>query len=357
MCGLLILNKLCRYLTISEFGNFSLAFSFVYLAQPIVDFGMNSIAIREISRDNNNAGSLLSGVIIAKLCLAIISIFTTIAVVMMLGYKLQFQLIVLLASLSLIIFAFGAVEVIFVVNGRLILSSFSQLVSTLAQLGAVLLVINFEGTIYRLILAYVCAGGVGSALLYLFASRLVIFQQPDFARLIEFIKVTIPQGIASIIVAIYFNIDAVLVSKILGNEAVAYYGAAYRFLGFMIFFPHALLLLFLPALARCYSNNWENFAKLFRRIFYILMVIGVPAATWTMLYAESIVNFVYSAYYQPSVIVLKILVWGGVATFASHLFGYALVYANLQKHGLLVSIIALAANILANVVLIPRCGI
>jgi O-antigen/teichoic acid export membrane protein len=142
-----------------------------------------------------------------------------------------------------------------------------------------------------------------------------------------------------------------------GTEAVAYYGAAYRFLGLMVFIPHAIIMVFLPSLARSYHDDKAEFARLYTKVFYALMLIGIPAATWVMFYADPIISVIYSSSYRPSIIVLKILVWAGAAIFSSHLFGYVLVCVNRQNFGIIISIIALVCNVLMNLFLIPRVGI
>ncbi len=110
-------------------------------------------------------------------------------------------------------------------------------------------------------------------------------------------------------------------------------------------------------LTRALQRGEEEFARLFRYAFQLMLYLSIPIALWATWFAEDIIAWIYTDRYAVAAPVLMVLVWAGVGGFASHLSGYALVILNRQKVGVYVGAAALCLNVILNLVLIRIWGI
>jgi len=233
----------------------------------------------------------------------------------------------------------------------------SQVVTNLLLLASVYFLIKIGSSVQIIILLQVvCAALTYLIILYVIRHK-VSYKKPDFAMMRPFLGASLQQGTSSIIVSYFNNIDMVLISKMVGTGAVAYYGASYRILGLMLFVPHAVMMTLYPVLILLKTSNEQNFRQVFKFAFYILMLLAFPLATWITFNAEPLILFIFTDKYLSSIPALRILVWSGVCTFASFLAGYTLVIFHRQKFGIIISLTALFVNVAMNLLLIPLYGI
>lgn len=355
--GLFVVTQLCRYLSVDAFGSYTLAFSIVGFFCPLVEMGMNMIAVRDISQGRESAASLLSGILLIKLALTAVSIVIILLVCLVMNYSPEVMLMTILASLTLVSTVLGTFEIFLIVLQKMYVLVLSQVLSNFVLLLSVLYLIRNAYPLQTIILSQVVCAAMTYLLIIFVIRREIAFKKPDFSLMLPFSRSSLQQGISGVIVSYYNSIDMVIISKLAGTGAVAYYGAAYRIIGLMIFIPHAVMMSLYPVLLYFKSKNDQAFIQIFKFSFYMLMLVAIPLATWITIYAEPLIRFIYTGKYLNAAVALKILVWSGVFTFANFLAGYALVIAHRQKFGIFVSIAALVLNVALNLLLIPVYGI
>lgn len=355
--GLFVVTQLCRYLSVDAFGSYTLAFSIVGFFCPLVEMGMNTIAVRDISQGRESAASLLTGILLIKLALTAVSIVIIMLVCLVMNYSPEIRLMAILASLTLVSTVLGTFEIFLIVLQKMYVLVLSQVLSNIVLLLSVLYLIRNAYPLQTIILAQVVCAAMTYLLIIFVIRREIAFKKPDFSLMLPFGRSSLQQGISGVIVSYFNSIDMVIISKLVGTGAVAYYGAAYRIIGLMIFIPHAVMMSLYPVLLYFKSKNDQDFIQIFKFSFYMLMLVAIPLATWITIYAEPLIRFIYTGKYLNAAVALKILVWSGVFTFANFLAGYALVIAHRQKFGIFVSIAALVLNVALNLLLIPIYGI
>ena len=356
--GLLAITQICRYLTVEDFGGYTLAFSFLAFFHPAVDMGLNTIASREIAKDPAKVHSLLSGVIFLKVILATLAILLIFGLVNLLGYPLHNQHLILVASFSLFNTVLSTLEVVLIVRHRLIWLGLAQIFSSTAFLLTVYGVIALGRGASALIAAQILSVSL-SYFIILPTIKGYFRLNKKIAWQIVFVtfKQALPLGVASVVAACYFNIDIIILSKMMNESAVAFYGSATRVLGLMLFIPHAIMMSLFPVLTRSKKQGDNDFSRVYKHIFHTLMLIGIPLAIWGSFFARPIIELIYTHTYHPAISVLKLLVWAGVGIFASQLMYHTLVVVNKQKTVLLISCFSLISNLCLNFLLIPIYGI
>lgn len=355
--GLFVVTQLCRYLSVDAFGSYTLAFSIVGFFCPLVEMGMNTIAVRDISQGRESAASLLTGILLIKLALTAVSIVIIMLVCLVMNYSPEVRHMTILASLTLVSTVLGTFEIFLIVLQKMYVLVLSQVLSNLVLLLSVLYLIRSTYPLQTIILSQVICAAMTYLLVIFVIRREIAFKKPDFSLMLPFGRSSLQQGISGVIVSYFNSIDMVIISKLVGTGAVAYYGAAYRIIGLMIFVPHAVMMVLYPVLLYFKSKSDQDFIMIFKFSFYMLMLVAIPLATWITIYADPLIRFIYTGKYLNAVAALKILVWSGVFTFASFLAGYVLVIVHRQKFGIFVSISALVLNVSLNLLLIPVYGI
>ena len=87
-------------------------------------------------------------------------------------------------------------------------------------------------------------------------------------------RVAVPLGVASVMITIYYQVDSVLLLQIAGPEEAGIYGAAYGFLGPLLFLPAAIMGSFFPVLSTVYKSDPARAGRLVQICADIMAVIA-----------------------------------------------------------------------------------
>lgn len=357
LLGLVLVTQLCRYLSIDDFGVYTLSFSVLAFFSPIVEIGMTTIAIREITRAPEQEEEILCSVIIVKLILAIMSFIAAAIFATWIGRDTHQKTVIILASFGLFNLVLNSIDVWLVVHQRMVMWGLAQILASLMGLITILILIWSDQSLHAIILAQIGTIALAYIWIYICLRDEFRFCLPKLQVTLFIIRESFPHGIASLFAIYYLTIDMFMLAKLLNAEAVALYGSAYRLLNLMAFAPHAIMMSFTPMLTRALQQGANRFAWLFHYTFQLMLYIAIPTAVWASWYADKIISWIYTDTYSAAAPVLIILVWAGVGMFATHLCMYALIILNRQKAGIYVYAAALGLNIAMNLLMIRIWGV
>ena len=206
------------------------------------------------------------------------------------------------------------------------------------------------------------------ALIYLIVSIILLiyniticlwkFISPKIELDVNFWKLILSESIffvlASVFTEIYFNIDSVMLSLMIGNEAVGFYNAAYRLIFILLFIPTVLIISIFPLMSKHFESA-KNILKMeYEKIFRYLFILALPIFIFGVLFADKIIIIIYGSNYTASIGALQILICVIPVIFITYLFGNLLGAINKQR---LVAIITGASaifNVILNILLIPK---
>ena len=169
-------------------------------------------------------------------------------------------------------------------------------------------------------------------------------------------KVAVPLGIASVLITIYYQIDAVLLLQLSSEEEAGFYGAAYRFMAPLLVLPAAVMSSFFPVLSAANVADPARVRRLVQRAAELMTVISLPALAGAVVLSGPIVEALYGADFSRTAEVLPILVIAFVSICFGSLAGFLAPLLNLHWRLAIYSAAGAAANIGLNVWLIPRHG-
>lgn len=169
-------------------------------------------------------------------------------------------------------------------------------------------------------------------------------------------RTAVPLGIASMLIVVYYQIDAVLLLQIAGPREAGVYGAAYRFLAPLQFLPAAVMSSFFPVLAALKNLDPARMRRLVQRCAELMAIISLPILAVTIALSGPIIRVLYGASYARAAGILPILMIAFVSICYGNLAGFLAPLLSLHWRLAAYSAIGAVANVVLNVVLIPRHG-
>jgi O-antigen/teichoic acid export membrane protein len=348
---------IARFLGAEGFGILSFALAFSGIFSIFADLGLNTLIVREVARDNSLSKKLLGNGIIIKSILAFFSFGLIALSINLLGYPRETIIVVYLVSISVILTSIsGIFYSIFQAYEKMEYQSLSQITISILMFLGVILAIKLGFNI------------VGFGLVYFLTSLITLFftlflyswkfSLPKFEIDLRFwistLKEAFPYGLAGIFVMIYYWIDSIMLSIMVGNEVVGWYNAAYRIIFIFLSFHTIFIISIFPVMSKFFKTSNKALKFAFERSFKYLLIISIPIAIFTTLLANKIVLFIFGANYIPSIIALQILIWTIIFMFLNGLGGNLLGSVNKQIIVTKITGVGAVSNILLNLLLIPK---
>ena len=346
-----------RILGAADFGIFSWAFALTGLIAVFMDPGLSRYTVQQLSRSQNEIPVYFGGNLVIKTVLVLAGLLALFIIGHAMGRGQQaIQAALLLGAMAgvdsfgrcfLMVFqaaqrmdyealAISAAGVLFTLLGLLAL----YLMPNLAVLCATFLL----GGLFRL--------GISIGI---YRGR---FPKPvyslDFQFLIKLLKNGLPFALTTVFVTVYYYIDTIILAAYASDQAIGYYGAAYRFVEAPLFLAAALTTALFPAASRLYGKDKEHLREVIGQIFPKMMALGLSVALVISFLAEDLVVLFLGDQYGPAAKVLPVLIFTGAIIMPSTVLGTTMRAMDRQGISAVVTGLAAAMNIILNLIFIPR---
>jgi O-antigen/teichoic acid export membrane protein len=211
----------------------------------------------------------------------------------------------------------------------------------------------FQGRgLHGIIWAEISSVLLGAAVALPIALRLSRGRAQDGSGWRQRIRETFAFNLYPLIVNTYDRIDVILLSKLVGNTAVGIYSLPYRAFAALSIFPYGVMGALLPSLAKsAWNEDEKERCGLTMQLLYAAALFLILGA---MLLADATVRFVLGPAYQGSAVVLKILVWAAIPAYLNLVLNTILLAKNQERVFLRTALVCTVANVVANLLLIPR---
>lgn len=350
---------LARTLGVADFGLYTAALAYFSILSSVADFGFNRFLIREVAKDLSKAGELLWNVVMLRLTLTAV-FFAAFSVILYIldPDKIRVGLI-LVATLAIlpqaIAFTFDA---IFVAVSKLQFSAAALFVSALstALIGLYLIGQGFGplGAVNALLLGQLIY--VVALTLFLYKDKRLVLSGVRLGLMKQVLAGSLPYGLLTVLGLLYFRIDAILLSYLKGSFETGIYGAAYRFLDAVIFIPSAFSMALFPVLSRIHESKAADIKRLYFKSFKVMLGLGLIVLAGYLLFLPSVIKLMLPNYLS-SILVIKVLSLAIPFMFI-HVPAVTVLLSTDKylKEVLVLSVIALGFNVIANLIFIPQFG-
>jgi O-antigen/teichoic acid export membrane protein len=356
--GLLLTLMIANYLGASKLGLYAMVISLASIVFVVTNMGIQTILIREVSKDRSMISKYLSNSLGIRL---FVSLPAGLSFCYLFGHLFDYGNVS--TSLTLIAAFYVAFSgLIIIVHGLFqAIGKFNfQLWLTLAS-KAVLLGIIFwqlthgkglETIMMTLMLIQLATCMVGLMVIAILICPVKISADWKFWK--PYIRESFPLMLAGTTETINLKIDTILMGSMRNDLDTGHYTAAYNFyLGIMIL-PYALLTSFFPTFTRTMNTSKEEGWQIFQKMFWVIGAVATLLGFIVSLISEEMIQLLYSSEgFAASVIPLKILCYGLPFVLLSRLCSYALLSLGKQTLVFYASAVGSVFNITANIILIP----
>ena len=353
--SLIVVIYLARYLGTVGFGKYSFVFAYLAFFDILCDLGFSTILVREAARNKINMPKLLGNGLIIRLILTIFAVVLAVVIITLLHYPADTTDYVYIAAFTLLFLSFSSFySIIFQVNLRMEYNIFARLIFRIISAVLIFWVIFSHGTLMQIIIVLVFSEGIKTLITYLFSRK---FARPtfeiDFDTWKYLFKESLPIALSSVIFMIYFRIDVIMLSLMVGDSAVGIYSAALKLSEPLTIIPIALMMSIFPLMSNYFETSRNKLVKSYHLSLKYLLIITVPIAIGTTLIADEIILLIYDSPFADSATVLQILIWALVLNSMNFVLSNVLNSINQQKLNTVSVALCAIINITLNFILIP----
>ncbi|KGM96420.1 teichoic acid transporter, partial [Clostridium novyi A str. 4552] len=349
-----------RILGAELFGRISLAQTMMTYFTMITLFGFQTSGTREVSKNENNTEELASGIVITRFLVAIICFLVIIGISVGVNKGVVFRNILIVYGLTLFPLAF---------NLDWFYSGIQQMhhnaVYNVLKSGIpfVLIWILFKTKNDILLIPLFTFVGLLCAAFY----HIIIFKKKfhfkislrvNKKKIIRYVIASIPFLLSGLLSMINCNIDSILIGFIKGDYDLGIYSSAYKIIFFLINLIAVIFTPFFPLFISYYHDkDIKNLKKVVNNVCKIVVLIGVPIVVGGILLSKEIILLVFGEQFIESRMPFIILLLYILVLFMRETYGYGLNAWNREGKYLKSVIISSIANLILNLIFIPKYGI
>lgn len=320
ICGFIWTILIARYLGVNDYGILGFAISLTTILSVTIDFGINTHATRNIATDYDSAPKYLGNAIPLKSIFGIGTFILTLIILILMKsdeltitVTLLFTIESIIKSVMLLIYgSFQAFE-----EGKY--QGISNTLLNLILLTFIFISIFSDIGILGISLSYILANIIAFA--YTYFALVKHITKPKFELDKSFCKKVVisslPFAITGLLYSIYYSIDIIMLTHIVGNYATGIYNATYKLISVLTLFYGIYTAVIFPVMSKFYKNDERLLIISFEKSVKYLMMIIIPIATATVLYSSDIIQLMYGHQYDAASSVLSILIWTVCLLFVS----------------------------------------
>ncbi|DAB27287.1 MAG TPA: O-unit flippase [Sulfurimonas sp. UBA10385] len=358
--GLFVGIWVAKYLGPSQFGLFSYAQSFVGLFAAVATFGLDSIVVRELVKDEKSRDELIGTAFWLKLIGAVF-------VLVLLAFALSFissdsytnRLIFIIASAT-IFQSFNVIDFYFqskVLSRYIVFANFIALfISTILKIILILTKAPLEAFAWVVLFDSIVLA-CGFIYFYIKHKNLKIVNWKfEKKRAVFLLRESWPLMIGGMSFVLFSNIDNIMIKEMLSEYYAGIYSAAYKLVTLWYFLPGLILGSLFPAIVSVYKDK-NLFYKRVLSLSTLLVWAAISIFVIYVLFSESIIAVTYADKYADSVEILPLLALVNIFIFYNSLWNQWMVVENKTKRTLYFHLLTAIFNIILNYFLIQIYGV
>jgi len=349
---------LVRHLGDEPYGRFATVVVYVTLVGVVADLGLQTVFIRDVSRDRGEFQRYLSNLVATRFVLSVVALVVLAGALRIFAPAL-FPYTIAAFTLLLTTSYSSLLRAVFYIRGRLIYEAVAIIAEAIILLGLTVLAINRRASWDVFLWVY----SAGYFFTCLFALAIIRWRwnepiearlDPAFVR--RLLAAGMPLALGFTITTIYAQVDVVLLQVLKGFQTVGWYAAANRFVDAVAWIPQSAMGAVFPTLSLVAATETRRLVFAYEKSFKMLAIIALPLAVGIGVTADSLVTLAFGHGFDQSIPALRILAPSIALLFVNNAFIYTLTAINRQIDFTRLSLATLVVNITLNLGLIPAYG-
>ena len=175
------------------------------------------------------------------------------------------------------------------------------------------------------------------------------------------VRECVPFFVLTVLSLLHFKVDTLMLGTMLPAErallAVATYEAAFKLLEVSRFLVRPIAMVYYPLCTQlAVKGDWAHFLPLYRKLTLITGVGALLVAVVVIAGAEPILSIMFGEQYRDSAGTLRVLFLGAPLLFVEYISMFFAQSLRLERRAIVVTAVALGANVAINAVAIPSYG-
>jgi len=347
-----------RAMSVQDFGIYSTILAFSTITTAFVNFGLDTYLTREASKNKEVFVPLIRAVTKARFLLFVLSEVLLYSLLTILGYSKEVIYLTLLFAFDpLLCFLLDSIYSLLYIEGRthpVALAEFGK-----RALLFLLVIFTARVGLFWIVLSYIIADGIILALLFLDYKRIIEnYSGERNVPLSYILRKSFPFSIQTLTGLFFWNVDIMMVSKLLGPVATGLYNVGATIFKAIYFIPQAFASVLFPKISASYHEG--NIRKLRGPILestknLLLIAIGIVLYSQTSL--PYYIPLLFGDKYSPAMKLMapmSLIVLFYFPAFIGQNILMAIDRENLAVNSLL---FANVSNFVLNIILIERFGV
>ncbi len=358
--GFIITIYVIRYLGPSQFGLLSYVTSFVLLFSAIAALGLDNIVVRDMVNESESRDELLGTSFFLRIAGSATAFILIVITAFFISENSYNFLLILIIAISTIFQTFNVIDLYFQSK---VLSRFSVYVKIaslviISILKLLLVIFNYPLIYFAIVITMeTIIVAAGYTLVYRLNKLSMFKWHFNKIRAIQLLRDSWPLILSGLVITIYMKIDQIMIKKMLNDSEVGFYAAAVKISEAWYFIPLAISSSIFPAIINAKKISEELYLSRLQKLYDLLAWIAIGISIPVTLFSTEIISILLGNNYAPAAPVMTIYIWAGIAVFLGVASSQFLINENLTKIAFLRSLLGMIANVILNLILIPKIGI
>jgi len=355
LISLVVTIYLAKYLGVVGFGKYNFVFAYLAFFGVLTDLGLQTILVREMSRDPLATPKLIGNAYIIRLILTIFAFVLSLFIITLMSYPTDTTSYVYVASFTVFFLSFSTFYgTIFQANLKMEYDITAKLTFKVLSACLILWIIFSHGTLMQVIIILVFSEMIKTLISFSFSRKFVRPRfEIDFGLWKHLLKESLPIALSSVIWIIYYRIDVVMLSMMMGDTEVGLYSAAYKLTEPISLIPGALMISLFPIMSASFKTSEERLVKSYKLSIKYLLIVMLPIAIDITFLSDKVIFLIYGTEFAYSATPLQILIWSVVFGSINSVLFNLLISIDKQKLNTLSTGLCAITNVTLNFFLIP----
>jgi len=352
---LLLTIFLPRYLGAAGVGKLHFATALWLVVGIFVAFGTGTLLTKEIARTPHRAAELLSAVVVVRVLVFFLGFAATVMLLDWLNYPTDTVMVVIILGLANLIDQF-ATAFQATLQGLERMSGFSLgniVGKSIDTTGGILLLLSGWG-IYAIATLLILSTAVRCIIQFFYLKRHYplhfALHWPMAWRLV---RQGVPYLLSGLFLVCYLQMNVMIISFLISEEAVGWYSAADRLFNTLLFIPTVFMMAVFPVFARMKISDSAGLNQLMAKSFDGLLLLGVPIGLGLTVVAGPVVRLLFGPAFTNSGPILAVLGVSLIFMYQNVLLGQFLISVDRQNQWTTVMAVATMLLVLLDLLLIP----
>lgn len=359
LLNLFITIFVARYLGPENYGILNYGASFIAFFLPLSSLGLEGVIIKELVKDSNDEGVIVGTSILMRFFASILSMIS----ILVLIYSLNSNdsLIVKVAFIQSVTLIFKSVQIIEFWYQSKLMSKYSSIIKGIAytimsSYKIVLLIFSknvlwfafataLDSIVIAMLFLYSYNKASSKKIRFSFSTAKLLFYQSH-----HFI-------LSGMIVAVYNQIDKIMIGQILNQTEVGFYSVAVAICGMWTFIPQAFINSGRPIIMKLKDVNPNQYLTRLKQLYFFIFWLGVLFAIFISVFSKPIILILYGSDFLNARIPLLISVWYTIFATLGVARGVWILSENKNSYVKKYLFWGSVLNLVLNFLLISRIGI